>query len=97
MACQEMKPHFDSGNSKHDVITLKTSSSYKLQEDRVWEGKDILYSKSMILPLEYRRKEINKKSHISTEDINYYRIFTHNSHRLSVKSNSKSKQVIVYL
>lgn len=61
MACQEMKPHFDSGNSNHDVITVKTSTSYKLQKERVWEGKDILYNNSIKLALEGRRKEINKK------------------------------------
>lgn len=40
MACQEMKTHLDSGNSKHDVTTINPPSSYKLHEDRMWEGKE---------------------------------------------------------
>lgn len=44
MACQEMKTHLDSGNSKHDVTTINPPSSYKLHEDRMWEGKECLES-----------------------------------------------------
>lgn len=93
-----MKTHLDSGNSKHDVIAINPSSSCKLQEDRMWEAKDILKTESMKLALEYRRKEINKND-MSVLKLLIITRFSHTNPTgcLSKEISSKSKQVIIYV
>lgn len=92
-----MKTVFNSGNSKHDVTIMNPSNSYKLHEDRMWEGKDIRYTESIILDLVCKRKEMNQNDTSALKVL----IITRFSHTnptgcLTKEINLKSKQFIIH-
>lgn len=91
-----MKMYLDSRNSKHDVITINPYSFYKLQEDRMWEGKDSLYWKWEV-NTQVQEEGNELKFYVSTEDNNYYHIFKYIPHRFSVKSKKFKIKAGYYL
>lgn len=94
MACQEMKT-LNSGNNKHDVITINPSNTYKLA-DRMWEGKDILYAESMKLPLEYRKKGLNQTG-MSVQKILIITKFSHTIPQVVCQKNKFKIKGCYYL
>lgn len=50
MDCQEIDAHLKGGNSKRGVVATNPFSSNRQPENRMWEGKVILYTESKLAP-----------------------------------------------